>query len=187
MAFERTLFEISVKESDQSREYWLDRPWLSERRAEVQQADILVVPWEDFRENQPALFPQGAADLVRQIAQYGSLSLALAIDEDQYSEILLHSKMHRVPTMLITLVALPAFAGMLGNLMTDLVKGGSKQDQVQMKLIVEGDHGRCIALEYQGPPDRLADTLIKEAERCLPEPESSPPPEPTQLLDTRTA
>lgn len=187
MTLERTLFEISVKESDQGREYWLDRPWLSERRAKVQQADILVVPWEDFRENQPALFPQGAADLVRQIAQYGTLSLELAIDEAQYSEILLHSKMHRVPTMLVTLVALPAFAGMLGNLMTDLIKGGGKHDQVQMKLIVEGDNSRCIALEYQGPPDRLADTLVKEAERCLPEPEPSPTPLETHLPDTTTA
>ena len=169
MALDRTLFEISVKESDHGREYWLERPWLSDRRPEVQRADILIVPWEDFRDNEPALFPQGAADFVRRLAEYGSLSMELAIDEDRYHEILLHSKMHRVPTMLVTLLALPALAGMLGNLMTDLVKGSGNSDQVKMKLIVEGAHGRCIALEYEGPPERLADTLIKEADRCFPE------------------
>lgn len=169
MALDRTLFEISVKESDKGREYWLGRPWLAQRRADVQQADVLIVPWEDFRENEPALFPKGAADLALRLAELGPLSVELAVDEDQYQEILLHSKMHRIPTVLATLLVLPAFAGMLGNLMTEAVKGGSDRDQVKMKLIVEGEHGRCIALEYEGPPNRLADTLLEEAGRCFPD------------------
>jgi hypothetical protein len=89
--------------------------------------------------------------------------------------------------MLVTLVALPALAGMLGNLMSDVLKGGGKEDQVKIKLIVEGDHGRCIALEYEGPPDRLADTLVKEADRCFPNasaPLPSPPPLPVHESTT---
>jgi hypothetical protein len=42
MSLDRTLFERSIKESDHSREYWLDRPWLNERRREVQGADVDV-------------------------------------------------------------------------------------------------------------------------------------------------
>lgn len=169
MALDRTLFEVSVRESDRGREYWLARPWLVDRRAEVQRADVLVVPWEDFRDDEPALYPQGSADVVRQLAGYGALSLELAIDEDRYHEISMHSKMHRMPTMLVKIVLLPAVGGMLGNLMTELVKGGNHRDQVKLRVIVEGDHGRCASIDYEGPPGRLAHTLLAEADRCFPD------------------
>ena len=168
MALDRTLFEITVKESDRGREYWLDRPWLIDRREAALDADVLVVPWEDFREGESALFPQGAADLVQQLSEKGPLTLFIAIDEERYQEILLHSKKHRFPTMLVKAIALPALAGMLGNIMSDLIKGGKSSDTVEITVVVEGDHGHCISLAYQGPPSRVTDTLLKEAERCLP-------------------
>lgn len=168
MALDRTLFEISVKESDKSREYWLDRPWLEARRDEVRSTDVLIVPWEDFREGSPALFPQGAADTVRQLAQFGNLTLGIAVDGDSYQEILMHSKMHRLPTMLVKVALLPALAGMLGNLMSDFIIGGENGDKVELKLIVQGEHGKCISLDYSGPPNRLVETIVAETERCLP-------------------
>lgn len=178
MALDRTLFEISLKESDQNREYWLNRPWLAARRSDVQSADILVVPWEDFREGAPALFPQGSADLVRELSQLGSLTFELAIDEDQYQEILLHSKQFRIPMMVVTMLAVPALAGMLGNLMSDAVKGNDTTDQVEMSLIIQGDHGRSVSLRYKGPPGRLAETLVAEAMRCFPDQSVAPALEP---------
>lgn len=169
MPLDRTLFEVSIKESDKGREYWLSRPWLEDRRSTVQQADVLVVPWEDFRDDEPALYPKGASDFVNDLSSTGSLSMELAVDEDHYFEIMLHSKLDRLPTMLVTLVALPALAGMLGNLMTNVVTGGNESGQVKMKVIVEGEYGRCVSLDYEGPPTRLAETLLQESYRCFPE------------------
>lgn len=50
----------------------------------------------------------------------------------------------------------------------DVVAKGSPTDTVEMKVIVEGEHGKCISIEYKGEPGRALDTLTKEAERCLP-------------------
>lgn len=186
MALDRTLFEISVKESDRGREYWLDRPWLKDRRNDVRSADILVVPWEDFREGAPALYPQGSADFIRDLSRYGSLTFELAIDEEEYREILLHSKLIRLPVMVVTLVALPALAGMLGNLMSDAVKGNDKPDQVEMSVIVQ-DHGCNIWVNYKGPPDRLADSLRQEASRCFPQRDALPPEEQEPPADSAPA
>lgn len=172
MPLDRTLFEISIKESDKGREYWLSRPWLEDRRTIVQQADVLIVPWENFRENEPALYPKGSSDFINDLSATGSLSMELAVDEEHYYEIMLHSKLDRFPTMLVTLVALPALAGMLGNLMTNVATGGNESGQVKMKLIVEGEYGRCVSLDYEGPPTRLAETLLQESHRCFPEPRS---------------
>lgn len=176
MALDRTLFSVSVKESDKGREYWLNRPWLAVRRRDVQGADILVVPWEDFRENLPALFPQGTADFVAQLTLRGGPTLQLAIDGEVYQEILLHSKMHRLPTFVLNSVLLPALAGMLGNLLTEVFKAGGENDAVHLKVIVEGGHGHCISIDYEGPVEKMPSTLLEHAERCLPE--GSDPAEP---------
>jgi hypothetical protein len=170
MSMDRTLFELSVKESGYNRAYWLKQPWLEVRLDDVRAADVLVVPWENFRPEQPALFPLGSGDLVRSLREMGALTFEFAIDEDQYGEILLHSKATRLPAMIVTSLMLPALAGMLGNLMSDLVQNGGPKDAVEMRVIVEGDHGRCIAIDYRGPPSRAVDALVTEAERCLPKP-----------------
>lgn len=168
MAIERTLFEISVKESDCNREYWLKKPWLATRRNDIQDTDVLVVPWENFRENEPALFPKGSIDVVAELSDCGPLSIAFAVDDDHYVEILLHSKKLRMPAMLVTYIAFPALAGMLGNLMSDALKRDTEVDQVEMKIIVQGENGQCIALEYSGPPGRLAETMVDQVARCFP-------------------
>lgn len=168
MALERTLFQVSVKESEKNREYWLQRPWISDRKQEVMAADVLLVPWENFRENEPALFPQGTAQIYQAISKMGDISFGLASDEQEYREIALHSKLSRLPQMVVTTLMLPALAGMLGNLMSDSVHGGKPDDLVEFKVIVQGTNGRCIDIEYKGPATRLADTLIDEVERCFP-------------------
>lgn len=175
MALERTLFEIRVKECKENREYWLSRPWLSTRRDSVLGADVLVVPWENFRENQAALYPKGSTEVISELARQGPLSIALAVDDEQYVEILLHSKMQRLPALLVTHVALPALAGMLGNLMYDSIAEDDEVEQVQIKLIVQGENGQCVSLDYSGPPGRLAETLIEEASRCFPNQAPSQP------------
>ncbi len=58
--------EIEVTDSILDRNYWVDRPWVSPASAvNWQGADVLVVPWEAFREGRAALFSEGTSDLVR--------------------------------------------------------------------------------------------------------------------------
>lgn len=172
MALDRTLFEIRVKESDQNREYWVNKPWLQDRRADVRCADILVLPWVDFREEGETLFPLGTADIVAMIAAATDLTVGVAVDRTGYKEILLHSKEHRFPTLLVNSLILPAVAGVLSNLATDAIKGVQGPATVELRVIVEGDHGRCISVDYKGPPDRLSTELLDEVNRCLPPPQT---------------
>jgi hypothetical protein len=171
---DRTLFHVEVKESSQGRSYWLDRPWMQTQRLAARDADILVVPWENFREGFPAVFPQGTSQFVVQLREATGSTVAIAIDKDQYVEITLHSNVKRYATLLVTLVALPTVASTIGNLLSHAIEGAKPDDTVELKLLVE-DHGdKCISIEYKGPPGRAVETVVKEAERCLPPAKEEP-------------
>ena len=168
MTFDRTLYEVRVKETDRNREYWVSRPWLDERRDEVREADILIVPWENFRNEEATLFPRGTTDIAAKVREFSGLSVAIAVDRLAYKEIMLHSKEHRLPTIFVREILLPTLAGILATLAADAVLHGSPDDKVEVSVIVEGKQGRCISVEYKGPANRLAETVVQEAERCLP-------------------
>lgn len=165
---ERTFLHIDVKETSHNREYWASRPFLGDQAAKVRSADILIVPWEDFREGQAVLFPQGTSDFFLRLQKAGA-DVALAVDSKQYAEIALHAKAWRIPTLVVSALLLPALAGFLGDVLHDAVTDVGANDTIEMKVIVEGSNGRCISVDYKGAPSRALDTILDEAERCLPE------------------
>ncbi len=164
---ERTLFDVTVKESEQNRGYWASREWIGNAAEVVRSSEILIVPWEDFREGVTVLFPQGTGDLMKRMRAAGA-DIALAVPFELYSEIALHAHAWRFPTLLVKFVLLPAVASLLAAEVHDVITKAAPSDIVEMKVIVEGDHGKCISIEYKGEPGRALDTLTREAERCLP-------------------
>ena len=63
-ALANILFSVQTTESEKNREYWATRPWISPDLASlVRSLDVFVLPWEDFREGQPILFPPGTGPL----------------------------------------------------------------------------------------------------------------------------
>jgi hypothetical protein len=173
-ALERTLFRVEVAETGRNRHYWATRSWVAPaRRDEIRAADVLIVPWEDFREGHKALFPQETTSHVRKLKEsLPNSRIAIAIDRDQYQEIAVHAREWRFPALMISIVLLPALANVLATQANRWISSFRDEDRVIIEVIVEGDKGRCISIKYEGPPDRLAQTLIEQARRCFPEPPS---------------
>ena len=171
-----TLFKVDVSETSKDREYWAMRPWVSaEARLNVRDADILLIPWEDFREGRPALFPQGTTDFLRTLTQhFPERALVLAVDKTRFEEIALHARQTRWPTVMVTAVLLPLLVNVLTELAKKLVEEHPSQQTVQIGLIVEGKHGHCIEIDYNGPVNEIARTLTEQANKCLAHLEDKP-------------
>ncbi len=165
---ERNLFQVDVRESEQGRGYWASRDWIGAAEAGVRSADIVVVPWEGVKENLPISFPQGTSDFVRKLKQAGLGEVALAATPETYVELALHAKSWRFPTLVLTALAFPTLAGFLSTEMHELVHEAKPNDRVELKIIVEGDHGKSISVDYKGPPGRAVETITSEVERYLP-------------------
>ncbi|MDF2797387.1 MAG: hypothetical protein K0R85_131 [Devosia sp.] len=175
---------VEVQQSDFSRSYWVSRTWMSSASAAaLQNADVIVVPWEDFRPNRPALFPEGTSDLVRHLRH--GVSIGVAIDQDKYEEIALYSNAWRLPTLICTYAVIPLLVNLLSNEVDR--RFIFKQEEtpvsiVSVELIVEGPLGQCVSIKYNGPANKLPDELLKQVDACFPKADqtlSNPPAQPT--------
>ena len=173
---DKTLLQVTVLETGHGRDYWATRPYVGDQSAALRAADLIVAPWEDFREGQAVLFPESSTDLIAQLREVFGDRMAVAADADGYAEIALYGKASRLPTLFVTALLLPALAGALGDTIHDRFADALPTATVEMRVVVEGDHGRCISVEYKGPPDRALDTILAEVNRCLPAPAAAPAP-----------
>jgi len=171
-----TLFSVDVSETDKDREYWATRSWISgEASRKVRAADLLVVPWEDFREGHAAQFPQGTTDFLRSLARLlPEQATTIAVNKELFEEIALHGRQTRWPTIMVTAVMLPLLVNALTELAKKLIDEHPNEQTVQINLIVEGKHGHCIEIDYKGPANDLTKTLTEQAGRCLSRLENKP-------------
>lgn len=160
---------VEVTEIEFDRGYWLARPWISPATVTVaglQDADVLVVPWESFRPNRDALFPEGTGDFVRQLRR--SLAIEVAIDRDKYEEIALYADAWRIPTLFCKYAAIPLLISLLSAEVDRRFISDQEATPVSVEVIVEGPAGRCVSIKYEGPANELPDELLKQAGSCFP-------------------
>jgi hypothetical protein len=183
----RTLFRVEVSETSRGRDYWATRPWCHGAAGDaVRSADLVIVPWENFREKNEALFPQGAGDICRDLkADLEDAHITIAVDKEKYKEIALHAHEFRIPTLLVTAVLLPALGQVIGNRVDRWLPGFQTEASVDLEIIVEGSRGRCISIKYKGPKEKLVETILTQTERCLPKVTSDAKPNQSGTQSTR--
>jgi hypothetical protein len=168
MTLNRKLLHIEVSETEKGRGYWATRSWLT-GGDDVRAADIVVVPWENFRENKPALFPHGTSDFYRELLESSSgRHIAVAVDQAAYEEIALHANEMRLPTLFVAYLALPFLINLLSAKVDRWLVEPTPMTTVEMEVIVEGDKGKCYSIKYKGPPSGMLETISKQAENCIP-------------------
>jgi hypothetical protein len=159
---------LEAGETDKDRTYWTSRPWLTNADA-VRSADVFLVPWENFRENKPALFPEGSGDLYRELSKaLADKRIAVAIDQNKYEEAALHADASRLATLFVTLVALPFVINVLSAKVDRWLSDPQPPQTVEMEIIVESDWGHCLSIKYKGPPSGMVEEISRQAEKCLP-------------------
>ena len=180
-----TLLRVDVSETEKDREYWATRPWVSDELVQrLRAADVLIIPWENFREGRPALFPQGTTDFLNTLVRHlPDKAFAVAVDKERFEEIALHARQTRWPTVMVTVVLLPLLVNVLTELTKKLIEEHPNEQKVQMRVLVEGKHGQCIEISYEGPANDLARTLTQQADKCLPQLEDTPRHVPARKKD----
>ena len=166
----KTLFRVDVSETSRDRNYWATRQGVSPETAEaIRRADLVIAPWENFREDNPALFPQGTGDIFRVLkSDLPQSRVVIAVDKAYYHEIALHAQEFRIPTIFLNAVLVATLGQILGNRIDRWLPGSSLDTAIELEVIVEGDRGKCISVKYKGPKDKIVETILTQTERCLP-------------------
>ncbi|MGP1283343.1 MAG: hypothetical protein ACTS1X_10240 [Parasphingopyxis sp.] len=152
-----------MSESEKNREYWIRKYATSES---MRRADVLLLPWENFREGHEALYPTGTSELFHALSKAADITVGIAVSEEKFVELSMHAKSWRLGTILVYYVMLPATAAVLATEISRTIQG-SEADKVELEIIVEGHNGQCISIDYEGPAGEAIETILDSANKCI--------------------
>lgn len=165
---EKLILEFKVTETSHDRQYWVSRPYDSDpnTRAQTQSADVLLYPWEQFRE-QNDLFPAGTTEFFKYLGrELPHQAIAVAMDEDKYQEISLHAHEFRLPSLFIK----EALVAIVVSTCTEYLlhrHAHPINDIAQLEIIIEAPSRPCIKVSYKGPVGQLTDRILDEVKSYI--------------------
>jgi hypothetical protein len=156
----REFLTFEVTETSEGIGYWLDQAWVDEtQRQDLIDASILAVP-NAGGEDGP-VFPVGTTEFIARLQEVlGSDGrVALAIRSSDYQELLLRSKVWRLPTLLLTYGVLPVAMNILSSRIDELLPGHKAGDTTEITLVVDGPNHKALKLHYKGGAHDLGQML----------------------------
>jgi hypothetical protein len=118
----------------------------------IKTADILLLPYEDFREYQNCLFPEQTYQFYTHLtkeAEKQHLSVDIGVSDEDYKEIELHADVVNIADVLIQWVLFPVVAGMISAYLYDLVRQRKKKMNANIKITVE-KNGKAKTVNFEG-------------------------------------
>lgn len=118
----------------------------------IKAADILLLPYADFRGYQNCLFPEQTYQFYTHLmkeAKKQSLTVDLAVSDEDYKEIELHADVVNIADVLIQWVLFPVVTGMISTYLYDLVRQRKKKMNANIKISVE-KNGKAKTIHFEG-------------------------------------
>jgi hypothetical protein len=143
--------------STKDRSYWLNRPYIpADIRAQLEKADILLVPYEGFREQADPLFPVGTEEVFQYLREHAdNFKVDICITDADYKELALHSDLLRLPELLINGVIVASVVNLLTSYIYDKFKS-RKGGEVKARFLVQKADGQTVQIEYNGPAETFS-------------------------------
>lgn len=153
----------TVTPSDKNFSYWIERDYVPEKfRAELSKAQLLVVPWENFRELEEPMFPSGTEDLMaylRSNAPNGA-QVGLCIGDDNYREVSLHADVLEMATFVFATTLWPTGVNVISNYIYDKLKTRAARTNVHCQIYVTGPTS-TYQINYEGPANTFESTVAQ--------------------------
>lgn len=177
---ETTHFKLIVSDATENLHYWASNEKLSEEtRHKIMRADIVIVPWDYQRERGPT-FPDGTTELFKALQKVaGQNAIAIASDPEGYHELALHSDERRWPTLLLTYAAIPLAITLIGAQIDRAMHAPKPPATIEMSLTIDNQNGRCIKIDYKGPPKDLVKSFEAQIANCFPDVIKTEPKDPS--------
>jgi hypothetical protein len=161
---------VSVSPTDQAKAYWLSLGLGQGLEAQLEAADVLIVPEKSQREGVSFYFHQDAGALYQFLQQKlsGVASVELCANDSEYVEIALHSSVFRLGGFLVTVVVAPLLVNLLSDYISDQLKA-KPTDVVEATIIVEDHECKAFKLSYKGEAQgfgQMADQVGQLARDC---------------------
>ena len=166
MTHEINYKKVQIIDSDLTFEKIYEKKYIpSEYLDEIKKANLLIVPNENFRKKRDVLFPETTREFFEYIQDHPNDEIVadIAISDDNFQRIELHSAVIEVATIIVNVVVLPVAINMISNYLYDLIKKYHRKPEdtsARLKIISEETKTKKTKIiSYEGPVSEVKETL----------------------------
>lgn len=166
MTHEINYKKVQIIDSDLTFEKIYEKKYIpSEYLDEIKKANLLIVPNENFRKKGDVLFPETTREFFEYIQDHPNDEIVadIAISDDNFQRIELHSAVIEVATIIVNVVVLPVAINMISNYLYDLIKKYHRKQEdtsARLKIISEETKTKKTKIiSYEGPVSEVKETL----------------------------
>lgn len=166
MTHEINYKKVQIIDSDLTFEKIYEKKYIpSEYLDEIKKANLLIVPNENFRKKGDVLFPETTREFFEYIQDHPNDEIVadIAISDDNFQRIELHSAVIEVATIIVNVVVLPVAINMISNYLYDLIKKYHRKPEdtsARLKIISEETKTKKTKIiSYEGPFSEVKETL----------------------------
>ena len=166
MTHEINYKKVQIIDSDLTFEKIYEKKYIpSEYLDEIKKANLLIVPNENFRKKGDVLFPETTREFFEYIQDHPNDEIVadIAISDDNFQRIELHSAVIEVATIIVNVVVLPVAINMISNYLYDLIKKYHRKPEdtsARLKIISEETKTKKTKIiSYEWPVSEVKETL----------------------------
>ena len=160
--------ELIVKESSDSFQNWIAKDYISrELKNELKQADVLIVPIENFRGIDNPVFPEGTEQLytylMKQFSSNDEYNIDICIDDEDYMELALHDDLINLGYFVLTIGVAPIFVNLISDYISNKFLSYSQDRKIKTSISIVEDDGSSKEIKYEGDIEHFS-SVIDEIE-----------------------
>ena len=136
---------------------------------DIKKANILIIPNENFRDEGDILFPETTREFYDYIKENADENIVadIAISDDDFQRIELHSAVITVATIIVKYAVLPIATSMIATFLYDLIKKHHRKPEdttAKVKIIAEeSEKKKSKMITYEGPVSGIKEALDEAA------------------------
>ena len=142
---------------------------------DIKKANFLIIPEENFRGEELLLFPETTREFYEYVqdSHTDDIISDIAISDEDFQKIEMHSATITVATIIVEFVVLPIATGLVASFLYDLIKKYHRKDDettAEVNMIVEDKKAKkSKKITYKGPVSGVKDALTAAAENLFKE------------------
>ncbi|PFA60042.1 hypothetical protein CN402_15595 [Bacillus sp. AFS015896] len=131
-----------------------------EHEEDLKRANLLLVPYEDFRTIEDPVFPEDTMKFYEFIKDYDDDNLIgdICISDENYVELELHADLISLANMVVTIFVLPIVPGLITNYIDRKFQGRKTDVKIKVNMtVVDGE--KSTSISYEGDADKFEETI----------------------------
>lgn len=154
--------EFEVIEGGVSFEEVYNKTYFPEKyRDEISTANILIIPFEKFRDKKQPFFPEETHSLFEFMKDNSDeqTKIDICISDDDFNSLHLHSDTINIPLLLTTSLAFPLAVNLISSFLMNKKNEIRDDLSTKVEIIIDDDNNNTKTIKYEGKAENFSECM----------------------------